>query len=82
MNMKLASAIAVGVVIAVAGTEFSPASAATALVDFETVPNLAAAPGIYVGVPGSQTISTAPATFTGGVVLGFATFFLLTPTEN
>jgi hypothetical protein len=51
------------------------AHAATALVDFETSPLLSAGPSIYVAVPGPQTIVTAPATFTGGVVLGFATFF-------
>ena len=32
-------------------------------------------PSIYVAVPGPQTIVTTPATFSGGVVLGFATFF-------
>src|SRR5450432_2722613 len=51
------------------------ASAAVALVDFENTPNLSTGPSIYVAVPGPQTISTTPATFTGGVVLGFATFF-------
>ena len=51
------------------------AGAATAVVDFETVPTLGTAPSIYVAVPGPQTLTTAPATFDGGVVLGFATFF-------
>ena len=32
-------------------------------------------PNIYIAVPGPQTITTAPAVFTGGVALGFATFF-------
>lgn len=49
--------------------------AATALVNFETAPTLPAGPNIFVAVPGPQTIVTAPATFSGGVVLGFATFF-------
>jgi hypothetical protein len=63
-------------VVAVAGTAISPAGAAVVTtVDFENVPVLATGPSIYVAVPGPQTITTAPATFTGGVVLGFATFF-------
>lgn len=74
MNKKLAGTVMAGWV-AVAGTGMSPAHAATALVDFETNPALAAGPNIYVALPGPQTIVTAPATFTGGVVLGFATFF-------
>jgi hypothetical protein len=74
MNLKFAGAIAAGLV-AVAGTGISPASAVTALVDFETSPSLSTGPSIYVAVPGPQTISTTPATFAGGVVLGFATFF-------
>ena len=74
MNMKLAGTVMAGWV-AVAGTGMSPAHAATALVDFETNPALAAGPNIFVALPGPQTIVTAPATFTGGVVLGFATFF-------
>ena len=73
MNKKLAGTVMAGWV-AVAGTGMSPAHAATALVDFETNPALAAGPNIYVALPGPQTIVTAPATFTGGVVLGFATF--------
>jgi hypothetical protein len=32
-------------------------------------------PSIYVAVPAPQTIVTTPATFTGGVILGLATFF-------
>ena len=45
------------------------------MVDFENTPALSTGPSIYVAVPGPQTITTTPATFTGGVVLGFATFF-------
>ncbi len=52
-----------------------PALATTAIVDFEINPVLGTGPSIYVAVPGPQTMTTAPATFTGGVVLGFATFF-------
>ena len=58
-----------------AGIALPQALAATALVDFETTPGLPTGPSIYVAVPGPQTITTAPATFSGGVVLGFATFF-------
>lgn len=72
--IKLVGAIAAGLVL-VAASGVSPAKAATALVDFETIPPLSAGPSIYVAVPGPQTITTAPATFSGGVVLGFATFF-------
>lgn len=38
-------------------------------------PSQAQGPSIYVAVPNPQMITTAPATFSGGVVLGFATFF-------
>ena len=74
MNLKFAGAIAAGL-LAVAGTGISPVNAATALVDFETNPSIPTGPSIYVAVPGPQTISTTAATFSGGVVLGFATFF-------
>jgi hypothetical protein len=74
MNVKLTGMIAAGLVVA-AATGISPARAGTALVDFENTPPLSAGPSIYVAVPGPQNISTAPATFTGGVVLGDATFF-------
>ena len=74
MKTKIAGMISFGLLtVAAAGT--SPANAAVALVDFENTPSLATGPSIYVAVPGPQTITTAPATFTGGVVLGFATFF-------
>ena len=74
MNLKFAGAIAAGLIV-IAATGNSPARAGTALVDFENTPSLAAGPSIYVAVPGPQTITTTPATFSGGVVLGFATFF-------
>ena len=74
MKTKIAGVITFGLLtVAAAGT--SPANATVALVDFENTPSLATGPSIYVAVPGPQTITTAPATFTGGVVLGFATFF-------
>ena len=74
MNTKSFVVIAAGL-IAVAGLGATPASATVALVDFETTPGLPTGPSIYIAVPAAQTIITAPATFTGGVVLGFATFF-------
>ena len=52
----------------------APVHAAVALVTFDP-PATAQGPSIFVAVPGPQTIVTAPATFSGGVVLGFATFF-------
>jgi hypothetical protein len=73
-NRAITTAIAAGLVV-VAGSAISPARGAVALVDFETTPALSTGPSIYVAVPGPQTIVTAPATFSGGVVLGFATFF-------
>jgi len=74
MNFKSTAAIAAGLVI-VAGLLVLPAQATTALVDFETSPALPTGPSIYVAVPGPQTITTTPATFSGGVALGNATFF-------
>jgi hypothetical protein len=73
MNRSFASAIVVGaIVIMITGPR---ASATTAVVDFESTPPISTGPSIYIAVPGPQTITTAPATFSGGVVLGFATFF-------
>jgi len=74
MNLRFKSAIAAGLV-AVAGTGISPASATPALVNFDPSQGIAQGPSIYVAVPGPQTIVTTPATFSGGVVLGLATFF-------
>jgi hypothetical protein len=71
MNPKIANAIVAGL-ISIAG--ISQAATVPALVNFDP-PGNAQGPSIYVAVPGPQTIVTAPATFTGGVVLGFATFF-------
>jgi hypothetical protein len=60
--------------IAIAGPGITAARAATALVDFDP-PGTAQGPSVYIAVPGPQTIVTAPALFSGGVVLGLATFF-------
>lgn len=72
MNARYVGAITAGLMV-VAGA--APARASLALVDFENLPALSTGPSIYVAVPAPQTIVTSPATFTGGVVLGFATFF-------
>jgi hypothetical protein len=62
------------VVFAIVG--ISPAFAqTTAFIDFENSPVIAKGPSIYVAVPAQQTIVTPEATFSGGVVLGLATFF-------
>lgn len=47
----------------------------TSFIDFETHPVIAQGPSIFIAVPGPQTIVTPTATFSGGVVLGLATFF-------
>jgi hypothetical protein len=73
MNFKLASAIAAGLV-AVSGSGILHAATIPALVNFDP-PGFSQGPSIYVAVPGPQTIATTPATFSGGVLLGFATFF-------
>lgn len=73
MNHKLAHAIAAGVMAA--GVVVSaPAGAVTSLVNFDP-PGTPQGPSIYVAVPAMQVIDSTPATFSGGVVLGFATFF-------
>lgn len=73
--MKLTSNSAIAAaVLAIAGTGVSQASTIPAVVNFDP-PAVAMGPSIYVSVPGPQTITTAPANFSGGVVLGFATFF-------
>lgn len=46
----------------------------TALVNFDP-PGTLQGPSTFVAVPGIQNITTEPATFGGGVVLGLATFF-------
>ena len=46
----------------------------TALVNFDP-PGTTQGPSIFVAVPAIQNITTEPATFGGGVVLGLATFF-------
>jgi hypothetical protein len=52
-----------------------PAEATTALVTFDPSQGVSQGPSTYVAAGAQQTINTTPATFTGGVVLGFATFF-------
>lgn len=47
----------------------------TALVNFDPDQGFAQGPSIFVAVPAAQTFVTAPATFSGGVILGLATFF-------
>jgi hypothetical protein len=73
MNLKIANAIAAGLLV-LAGTGILNASAIPALVNFDP-PAVSQGPSIYVAVPAPQTIVTTPATFSGGVALGFATFF-------
>ena len=72
MKVKLAS-VAAGLA-AITASGILQAATIPAPVNFDP-PGLAQGPSIYVAVPGPQTITTAPATFTGGVALGFATFF-------
>jgi hypothetical protein len=72
MSLKFAGVIAAGLA-AVAATGILPAGT-LAVTNFDA-PAFSQGPSIYVAVPGPQTIVTAPATFSGGVILGFATFF-------
>jgi len=74
MKRNFSSALAAGLV-AVATAGISPAHAATAFVNFDPDQGIAQGPSIFVGVPAMQTITTPQATFSGGVVLGLATFF-------
>ena len=75
-NMRTRLANAIFIALGLAGLAAVPAGAqTTSVVNFETNPSLSTAPSIYVAVPAQQTIVTPEATFTGGVVLGFATFF-------
>jgi hypothetical protein len=73
MNLKCAILMAAGL-WAVAGPGIAHAAAITAVVNFDPPANQQG-PSIYVAVPGPQTIATTPATFSGGAILGFATFF-------
>jgi hypothetical protein len=73
MKLKFASVLAAGLV-AIASTGIASATTIPALVTFDP-PATKQGPSIFVAVPGPQTIVTTPATFSGGVVLGFATFF-------
>ena len=72
MKLRPAAAIAGLLVVGLGG--ISHAATIPALVNFDP-PTITQGPSIYVAVPGPQSIATAPATFSGGVVLGFATFF-------
>jgi len=72
-NLKLMRYVATGLVtVALSGV--SHAATIPAIAAFDP-PGFPQGPSIYVAVPGPQTIVTAPATFSGGVILGFATFF-------
>lgn len=73
MNVKFASVFAAGLA-AITGSGILQAATIPSLVNFDP-PAVPQGPSIYVAVPGPQTITTTPATFTGGVALGFATFF-------
>ena len=73
MTKTLANTIA-ATCLALAGIALPTAHAATGLVTFDP-PTTPQGPSIYVAVPGPQTIVTPEASFTGGVVLGLATFF-------
>lgn len=55
----------------------SASQAAAVAVDLVTfdAPSFAQGPSTYVAAGAPQTIVTTPATFSGGVILGFATFF-------
>ena len=70
LKSRLAAAIALATVAFTAGA----ASAAVDLVTFDP-PTQALGPSTYAAAGGQQTINTVPATFTGGVILGFATYF-------
>lgn len=61
------------IVAALAAASGAMASPIT-VVDFETVPALAAGPSVFGGPPETITVPNV-ATFTGGTVLGDATFF-------
>ena len=74
MNKIPSGAIALALASVALGGLTTAAQASTAIVDFDP-PGTAQGPSIYVAVPGPQTIDTAPAVFSGGVVLGLATFF-------
>ena len=73
MTTPLAPMIA-ATCLALAGVALPSAQAAVGLVNFDP-PTTPQGPSIYVAVPGPQTIVTPEATFSGGVVLGLATFF-------
>jgi len=70
---KPMGAITIGVGAFLALTQ--SATAATALVTFDPSQGVAQGQSTYVAAGAQQAIDTTAATFTGGVVLGFATFF-------
>ena len=75
MHHGINKTIVAGLVV-LAAASASPAFAQSkAFIDFETNPVTAQGPSIFIAVPGPQTIVTPTATFSGGVVLGLATFF-------
>jgi hypothetical protein len=71
---KSLSGVASFAILALAAT-LQPAAATTALVTFDPGQGFAQGPSTYVAAGAQQTLTTTPATFTGGVILGFATFF-------
>ncbi len=73
MKKTVAHRIALASLV-LAGASVPAARAATGLVDFDP-PTTPQGPSIYVAVPGPQTITAPEADFSGGVVLGLATFF-------
>lgn len=73
MKTRLLKSVAAGLLV-IAGVAAAPAGAVTGVVTFDP-PGDAQGPSIFVAVPGQQTIVKPEATFTGGVLLGFATFF-------
>jgi len=60
--------------LTMAALTMSSAAPITAVVNFDPQ-GTTQGPSIYIAVPGPQTLTTVPATFSGGVALGFATFF-------
>lgn len=74
MSKKIVGICAVGFAIALTGVSSAFAVPVVAVNNFDP-PGLPQGPSIYVAVPAQETITTAQATYTGGVVLGLATFF-------
>jgi hypothetical protein len=70
-SLTLKAALAGGLLLLACS---QPAGATVAVTNFDP-PTVKQGPSTYVAAGARQTIVTTPATFTGGVVLGFATFF-------